>query len=85
MTFSEWLEKHSTERDPELRIAMRWLMRRCRRNPEFAESVEEEVTNQMVTHQAKIDWSKIDWLEVAKIVISLLVAFNVLQPRPTSA
>jgi hypothetical protein len=78
MTFVDFVAANSTGHNLRERIALRWLVRRCRRDADFAAAFEEEVTNQLATHEAAIDWSKIDWAEVAKIVLMILAAFGVL-------
>lgn len=78
MTFVDFVQANSAGHNLKERIALRWLVRRCRRDADFAAAFEEEVANQLVTHQGKIDWSKIDWAEVAKIVLMILAAFGVL-------
>lgn len=78
MTFTEYVELHATAHPLRERIALRWLVRRCKRDADFAAAFEEEVANQLVTHQAKIDWSQIDWEQVVTILMIILRAFGVL-------
>jgi pantothenate kinase len=78
VTFIELVEANAPKQSIRERVALRWLLRRCRRDADFAAAFEEEVTNQLVTHQAKIDWSQIDWEQVVKIVMMILAAFGVL-------
>jgi hypothetical protein len=78
VTFLELVEANTPKQSIRERVALRWLARRCRRDPDFAAAFEEEVTNYLVTHQAKIDWSQIDWEQVVKIVMMILAAFGVL-------
>jgi Tfp pilus assembly protein PilO len=49
---------------------------RCRRDPDFAASFEEELATLM--NVKSIDWSQIDWEQVVKIVLMILAAFGVL-------
>jgi hypothetical protein len=78
MTFVELLEDKAKHEPLTRRIGVRWLAKRCRRDPDFAACIEEEVANKLATHQAKIDWSQIDWEKVLEIVISILKAFSVI-------
>lgn len=78
MTFIELVEANAPKQSIRERVALRWLLRRCRRDADFAAAFEEEVANHLVTHQAKIDWSQIDWEQVIKIVLMILAAFGVL-------
>lgn len=77
MTFLELLDEKVKTQPLPRRIGLRWLVRRCRRDADYAAAIEEEVANQLVTHQAKIDWSQIDWEKVLEILILILKAFSV--------
>ena len=77
MTFAELLEDKAKSEPLTRRIGLRWLARRCRRDPDFAACIEEEVANKLATHESKIDWSKVDWAKVLEIVMLILKAFLV--------
>jgi hypothetical protein len=77
MTFAELLEDKAKNEPLHRRIGLRWLARRCRRDPDFAACIEEEVAVKLGTHQANIDWSKVDWAKVLEIVLLILKAFSV--------
>ena len=77
MTFVELLEDKAKSEPLGRRIGLRWLARRCRRDPDFAACIEEEVANKLVMHESKIDWSKVDWAKVLEIVMLILKAFSV--------
>ena len=78
MTFVELLEDKAKNEPLVRRVGLRWLAKRCRRDPDFAATIEEEVANKLVTHQAKIDWSQVDWEKVLEIVMLILKAFSVI-------
>ena len=78
MTFVELIEDKAKHEPLYRRIGLRWLARRCRRDPDFAACIEEEVANKLATHQAKIDWSQVDWEKVLEIVLLILKAFAVI-------
>ena len=78
MTFVELIEDKAKHEPLYRRIGLRWLARRCRRDPDFAACIEEEVANKLATHQAKIDWSQVDWEKVLEIVLQILKAFSVI-------
>jgi hypothetical protein len=78
MTFADVVLANIPKHDMKERIALRWLVRRCRRDADFSAAFEEEVSNHLKTHLSAIDWSQIDWAEVAKIVLMILAAFGVL-------
>ena len=78
MTFVELLEDKAKQQPLHRRIGLRWLARRCRRDPDFAATIEEEVTSKLATNQAKIDWSQVDWEKVLEIVLAILKAFAVI-------
>lgn len=78
MTFVELLEDKAKHELLHRRIGLRWLARRCRRDADFAATIEEEVANKLVTHQAQIDWSTVDWAKVLEIVLLILKAFSVI-------
>ena len=78
MTFVELLEEKAKHEPLHRRIGLRWLARRCRRDPDFAATVEEEVAAKLVTQPGKIDWSTVDWEKVLEIVLLILKAFSVI-------
>ena len=78
MTFADLIEANAAKHSIKERIALRWLVRRCRRDADFAAAFEEETWNHLATHRAKIDWSQVDWEQVVKIVLMILAAFGVL-------
>jgi hypothetical protein len=63
------LEKH----DMGERVRLRWLRRRCRRDPDFAAAFEEELASKLGV--SAIDWSQIDWEKVIKIIIIIIEAW----------
>ena len=76
MTMLQALDANLEKHDMGERVRLRWLRRRCRRDPDFAAAFEEELASKLGV--TAIDWSQIDWAEVVKIVLMILAAFGVL-------
>jgi hypothetical protein len=76
MTLIDAIDQNIARHTIRDRVALRWLKMRCRRDPDFAASFEEELATLM--NVKSIDWSQIDWEQVVKIVLMILAAFGVL-------
>ncbi len=76
MTMLQAIDANLEKQEMGDRVRLRWLRRRCRRDPDFAAAFEEELADKLGV--SAIDWSQIDWEQVVKIVLMILAAFGVL-------
>jgi hypothetical protein len=73
MTMLQALDANLEKHDMGERVRLRWLRRRCRRDPDFAAAFEEELASKLGV--SAIDWSQIDWEKVIKIIIIIIEAW----------
>ena len=73
MTLLQSIDAAIEKQEMGYRVRLRWLRRRCRRDPDFAAAFEEELADKLGV--SAIDWSKIDWEKVMKIVMMIIEAW----------